>query len=145
MHILQDIEDNITLINIWGDIVDQGGVPFLLGGVSLDKVFATLDLSNQATITFSWERQVDTTPLCRSHCGHFHTLFLPMSQEEDNEVTRSIYNTVKRSRQNTAAVIHYTIKNDSRHNMMGFIFQPDQTRRVYFQRHKAEIKPLTKK
>ena len=100
---IQDIKNNITLIKIWVKIVDQEGVPFLLGGVSPDKVCATLNVSNQATITFHWEKQVDTISLHRSHCGNYHILFLTMSPEEDNEVTHSIIDTVERSQQNTAA------------------------------------------
>ena len=107
---IQDIKNNITLIKIWVKIVDQEGVPFLLDGVSPDKVFATLNMSNQATITFNWEKQVDTISLHRSHCGNYNILFLTMSPEEDNEVTHSIIDTVERSQQNTAADIHYSLK-----------------------------------
>ena len=60
---IQDVNERITLINIWVEIVDQVGLPFLLGGVSLDKVCATPKLTKEATITFNWMKQTDTIPL----------------------------------------------------------------------------------
>ena len=50
---IQDVKDRITLINIWVEIVDQLGLPFLLGGSSLDLVCATLKLTKEATVTFN--------------------------------------------------------------------------------------------
>ena len=58
---IQDINDRITLINIWVKIVDQLGLPFVLGGSSLDLVCTTLKLTREATVTFNWKKQVDTT------------------------------------------------------------------------------------
>ena len=68
-----------------------------------------------------------------------------MSQEDYNIVTRNILDYVKRSYKNAAAAVHYTINNDSRHLMMDFLLQPDQTKEVYFQKKKKDITPLTKK
>ena len=53
---IQDVKGQITFINIWVEIVDQLGLPFLLGGASLDIVSATLKLTKEATVTFNWEK-----------------------------------------------------------------------------------------
>ena len=137
---IQDMKDKIALINVWVEVVDQEGVPFLLGGVSLDKVKATITLGQQASITFNWEKNTDIFPLYRSHSGHYHLLFLPMSQDDDNIVTRGIFDTIVLSQKDAAAVIHFTVNSSSRYKVMDFI-----TQRVYFNAKKAGLKPLNKK
>ena len=77
------------------DIVDQIGLPFLRGGVSLDNVCATIKLTKEATITFNWTKQIDTIPLYRSQSGHYRIIFFPMSQDNDNIVTCNILDNVK--------------------------------------------------
>ena len=72
-------------------------------------------------------------------------MFFPMSQEDDNIITRNILDNVKMSYENAAAAVHYTINNDSRHLMMDFLLQPDQTKKAYLQKKKKDITPLTKK
>ena len=142
---IQDMKDNTTLVNVWVEVVNQEGVPFLLGGVSLDKVNATIRLGQQATITFNWQKNVDTFPLYRSQSGHYHLLFLPMSEDDDKEVTRDILDAVELSQKDAATLVHFTINTNSRYEMMDLITQPSSAEKVYINDMKTKLKPLNKK
>ena len=142
---VQDIRDSASLIHVWVEVVDQEGVPFLLGGASLDKVKATLRLGEEPTITLNWKKQTDTIPLYRSQSGHYHILILPMSQDDDNIVTKDIIQAMEFSRKDAAAVVHFTVSNDSRHKMVDFLGQPSSVKAVYFSNNKNKLMPLSKK
>ena len=143
-----DVNDEIHRVNIWVEVVDQEGVPFLLGGVSLDKAQAVMRMGEKPDITFNWvEREKpETFPLYRSHSGHYHMLVMVSSKDDERTATLSVIENIDWSAEEARLVVNFTVKTESRYEMADAFVKRGKDLKVFLSRRKVQgdKRPLTK-
>ena len=87
---IMDTNDNAQLVHIWVEVLEQPDVPFLLGGASLERAGAVVDLGGQQTLTLKWNDQTAKFPLYKSKSGHFHVMILALSQDDEKQVINKV-------------------------------------------------------
>merc|ERR1719471_385653 len=98
------MKDRAIMISIYVEIVNQNNLPFLFGGVSLDKAGAVLRLGEVPT--FQFEDYV--IPLYRSKSGHFHLQVMTLSKQDERNITRGIVNDRKWTKAETVMLTNIT-------------------------------------
>ena len=77
------------LLHVWIEVLNQPRLPLLLGGRSMTRVKGTLCFKTY-TISMDWKEKRLCLPIKQEESGHFHLQFFPMSEAENNLLTREI-------------------------------------------------------
>ena len=74
-------------LRVCAEILNQSRIPLLLGNGSLIRMKGILSFEDY-TLTIDSEDKRLCLPINLEGLGHFHLQFYPMSQEEENHLTR---------------------------------------------------------
>ena len=101
-----DRNRNPHLLHVWVEILNQPRLPLLLGSQSLTRVKGTLCFGDH-TLTIDWRDKRLCLPINQERSGHFHLQFYPMSQAEENYLTREIVYRAEWTKEETQRVVAY--------------------------------------
>ena len=77
------------LLHVWVEVLNQRHLPLLFGGKSLIKSQGMLCFKT-FTLSIQWKGKTLCLPIKQADTGHFHLQFFPMSDQEDQVLTRLI-------------------------------------------------------
>ena len=142
-------KDEAILVNIWVEVVDQEGVPFLLGGVSLDRARAVMKMGSSPSITFNWQETetLETFPLYKTTSGHYHLLVMTLSKDDERSATINVINNIDWTDIEKRQVINLTIESSSRYNVADAFNKKGDELKVFLNKQKVVNKsdPLSEK
>ena len=127
---IMDYADNVHQVHVWVEVVNQKGVPFLLGGASLETARAQINLGEQSNITFNWEDEIKI-PLYKANSGHFHILFITMSEDDDRDVIKRVVQRAEWDNQEISQLVNYTLEQNSTESLVEAIRRPPGQMKVF--------------
>ena len=141
-----DKNDKVVLVFFWTEVVEQMGLPFLLGGASLEKVKATITLGEEPSLTLNWPEEQDNFPLYRSQSGHFHLLLMTLSEEDNRIVTRGVMDTMKWNKKEAKMAVNFTVQSDSQREVAELLKRPNASMKVFINQAgtRNDRRPLNK-
>ena len=141
---LVDTDGDIQVLMITVEILQQKDVPFLLGGRSMRKTAAVIDLA-KLTITLTWQDKTMEFGLHHHSSGHFLLKFFPLSDRDERMKVEEYLDKEKWTDSLSNTTINYLINKES--SVADIITQSEQQmERILISRHrKGDKKPLNQK
>ena len=106
---IKDQEEDLHVVFVWVDVVQQKGVPLLLGSNSLIKVKAQLDLATM-TMNFKLKKRVRKFPIHQVESGHIMLPFYPLTEADDTLAWSRYLQEKEWTDTQTQQVIHYVVQ-----------------------------------
>ena len=124
---LMDENEENHVVFVWVDIVQQKGIPLLLGANSLIKVKANLNLGKMS-LDFRLRKKLTAFPVHQVNSGHIMLPFVTLSEEDDRKAWSQYISVQDWNKSESRQVIHYVTTTDcpERENIVQEVFLTDR-------------------